>query len=113
MSVRIERGGFTPRQPTSYPARQSWFSRCTELDLKRKPVGDDLRACIPIERRQRAINRRKRAKDAVWIERSSQSLEQAGTEFDCKPSGEAVYSAWYELVPSAGRTIKMTVRPVK
>ena len=53
---------------------------------------------------------------ATWVglggfKRSSQSLEQAGTEFDCKPSGEPVYSAWYELVPAAGRTINMTVRP--
>src|SRR5207237_6697039 len=53
---------------------------------------------------------------ATWVglggfRRSSQSLEQAGTEFDCKPSGEPVYSAWYELVPAAGRTINMTVRP--
>ena len=85
MSVRIERGGFTPRQPTSYPARQSWFTQgespalllwTTALDLKRKPVGNDLRACIPIERRQRTINRRKRTEHAIWIERSSQPLQE-------------------------------------
>ena len=27
------------------------------LDLKRKPVGDDLRACVSIERRQRTVDR--------------------------------------------------------
>jgi hypothetical protein len=46
------------------------------LDLKRKPVGNDLRACIPIERRQRTINRRKRAEHAIWIERSPQALQE-------------------------------------
>jgi hypothetical protein len=34
--------------------------------------------------------------------RSSQALEQIGTEADCTRAGIAVYNAWYELVPNAG-----------
>jgi Peptidase A4 family len=51
---------------------------------------------------------------SAWVgiggyELSSQALEQIGTESDCTASGHAVSSAWYELVPSASRTIAMTV----
>jgi hypothetical protein len=42
---------------------------------------------------------------------SSQALEQIGTEADCTSSGRAVSSAWYELVPAASSTIKLTVNP--
>ena len=43
--------------------------------------------------------------------RTSQALEQTGTEFDCSASGEPQYSAWYELVPAPGKDIAMTVEP--
>jgi hypothetical protein len=51
---------------------------------------------------------------SVWVglggyALSSQALEQIGTESDCTASGRAVSSAWFELVPSASRAIKMTV----
>src|SRR5438132_2926091 len=53
---------------------------------------------------------------AAWIgvggfDETSTALEQIGTEFDCKGSGRASYSAWYELVPAASHTIHMQVRP--
>ena len=41
----------------------------------------------------------------------SKALEQDGTAVDCTRSGRAVYSAWYELVPSAPVTMKLTVHP--
>jgi hypothetical protein len=40
---------------------------------------------------------------------SSKALEQIGTDADCDASGQAHYSAWYELVPEPGHDIKMTV----
>jgi hypothetical protein len=40
---------------------------------------------------------------------SSQAMEQIGTELDCKADGSKTIYAWYELVPSASRTIGMTV----
>jgi hypothetical protein len=51
---------------------------------------------------------------ASWIglggySSSSKALEQIGTDSDCNASGVARYSAWYELVPAAGHTFKMTV----
>ena len=42
---------------------------------------------------------------------TSRALEQIGTDAECTPSGRALYTAWYELVPAASRTIKMTVSP--
>ncbi len=53
---------------------------------------------------------------AVWIglggyAKSSKALEQIGTELDCNAHGQAVSSAWYELVPSASHTTKLIVRP--
>ncbi len=42
---------------------------------------------------------------------TSQALEQIGTDAQCSASGRASYSAWYELVPAASRTIRMTVSP--
>jgi hypothetical protein len=53
---------------------------------------------------------------AAWVglggfDQSSQALEQTGTELDCSRSGRASYSAWYELVPSTAKTLRMTVRP--
>lgn len=41
----------------------------------------------------------------------SQALEQTGTAVDCTSSGRAVYSAWFELVPAAPVTMKLTVHP--
>jgi Peptidase A4 family len=38
-------------------------------------------------------------------------LEQTGTSADCSASGQATYSAWYELVPAAQVAVTMTVRP--
>jgi hypothetical protein len=39
----------------------------------------------------------------------SKALEQIGTDSDCDASGQARYSAWYELVPEAGHDFKMTI----
>src|SRR3954471_22891518 len=50
--------------------------RSYRLDLKCKPVSNNLRTRIPLERGQRTIYRRKRAKHAVWIERFLQPIEQ-------------------------------------
>jgi hypothetical protein len=52
---------------------------------------------------------------AVWLglgglHTTSQALEQVGTEADCA-GGKGYYSAWYELVPDAPVTLKLTVRP--
>ncbi len=53
---------------------------------------------------------------AMWVglggyNSSAQVLEQTGTETDCSSSGRPVYSAWYELVPTASRAIPLAVRP--
>jgi len=53
---------------------------------------------------------------AVWVgiggyKPSSDALEQIGTEVDCNQAGNAVSSAWYELVPSPSRTISLVVHP--
>jgi hypothetical protein len=53
---------------------------------------------------------------AVWVglggdSESAQTLEQIGTDADCGRSGEASYSTWYELVPSAPINLKLVVRP--
>jgi Peptidase A4 family len=40
---------------------------------------------------------------------SSQALEQIGTELDCNRRGQAVSSAWYEMVPAASRTVRLTI----
>jgi Peptidase A4 family len=42
---------------------------------------------------------------------TSSALEQIGTQVDCSSLGEAVYSAWYELVPAAPVHIALAVRP--
>ncbi len=52
---------------------------------------------------------------AMWVGlggagESSNALEQVGTESDYV-DGEATYSAWYELVPKAPVTLKLTVHP--
>jgi Peptidase A4 family len=52
---------------------------------------------------------------AVWVgiggyATTSSSLAQAGTEADCA-DGQPQYSAWYELVPDASHTARLTVRP--
>ncbi len=56
------------------------------------------------------------AYSAVWVglggySVSSKALEQIGTEDDCAASGRHVSTAWYELVPAASRTIRLTVHP--
>lgn len=53
---------------------------------------------------------------AVWIglggyKESANALEQIGTEVDCTPSGRAVSTAWYELVPAPSRTFSLSVNP--
>jgi hypothetical protein len=53
---------------------------------------------------------------AMWVglggfAAGSNALEQIGTEVDCTASGKVSTSAWYELVPSASRNIRMSVRP--
>jgi hypothetical protein len=52
---------------------------------------------------------------AYWIglggySLGSNALEQIGTEMDCSPSGRAVSSAWYELIPAPSVTIGLRVR---
>ncbi|MDX6658154.1 MAG: hypothetical protein QOH62_2947 [Solirubrobacteraceae bacterium] len=42
---------------------------------------------------------------------ASNALEQIGTQVDCSLHGQAVYSAWYELVPAAPVHVSMRVRP--
>lgn len=41
--------------------------------------------------------------------KTSDALEQIGTELDCHADGQATSSAWFELVPSASHAIKMTI----
>src|ERR1700757_4295654 len=40
---------------------------------------------------------------------TGQHLEQIGTSADCSASGQASYSAWYELVPAAQGAVNMQV----
>lgn len=52
---------------------------------------------------------------SVWVglggySRRSTALEQIGTETDCKASGRAATSAWFELVPAPSRTVRLTIR---
>jgi Peptidase A4 family len=42
---------------------------------------------------------------------TGENLEQVGTSADCSADGQAVYSAWYELVPAAEVAVSMTVEP--
>jgi hypothetical protein len=42
---------------------------------------------------------------------NSGALEQIGTQVDCSSMGEAVYSAWYELVPAGPVHVGLRVRP--
>jgi hypothetical protein len=42
---------------------------------------------------------------------TSQALEQLGTESDCSATGTATYSAWFEVVPAAATTAKLTIHP--
>jgi hypothetical protein len=56
------------------------------------------------------------AYSAFWVglggySRTSQALEQIGTEADCSASGGVAYRAWYELVPAAPVNAYLTVRP--
>ena len=39
----------------------------------------------------------------------SKALEQTGTAVDCDRAGRAFYSVWYELVPAAPVTVKLTL----
>lgn len=53
---------------------------------------------------------------SVWVgiggySLGSRALEQAGTELDCTSAGRVTASAWYELVPAASHTTRLTVRP--
>jgi hypothetical protein len=41
---------------------------------------------------------------------SSKALEQLGTESDCTRAGTASYSGWFEVVPAAATTARMTVK---
>src|ERR1700753_3664168 len=57
-----------------------------------------------------------RTYSATWVglggsSSQSDALEQIGTEADCSSRGSVRYSAWYELVPQASKTIKLTVKP--
>ena len=42
---------------------------------------------------------------------TGEGLEQIGTSADCSATGQAVYSAWYELVPAPQVAVNMTVEP--
>ncbi|HTP23929.1 MAG TPA: G1 family glutamic endopeptidase [Solirubrobacteraceae bacterium] len=53
---------------------------------------------------------------AMWVgiggfKPTSHALEQIGTEVDCNAAGNAVSSAWYELVPAPSKPIKLAVHP--
>jgi hypothetical protein len=53
---------------------------------------------------------------AFWVglggfSENSQALEQVGTEADCRSSGKASDSAWYELVPAPSKPLKLKVSP--
>lgn len=53
---------------------------------------------------------------SVWVgiggySLTSKALEQIGSEADCSASGRVTSSAWYELVPEASQTVRMTVAP--
>jgi len=53
---------------------------------------------------------------AYWVgiggySTGSQALEQIGTETDCNGAGNAVLSAWYELVPAPSMPIHLTLHP--
>jgi hypothetical protein len=67
----------TPRYTvvSRFPWGGVFRPRLTALDLKRQPVRNDLWTCVPIERCQRTINRRKRAKRTLPVERPLQALE--------------------------------------
>lgn len=52
---------------------------------------------------------------AMWVglggySLRSPALEQIGTELDCRSSGTAVVSAWYELVPAPSKPVQLIVR---
>jgi hypothetical protein len=56
------------------------------------------------------------AYSAYWVglggfNPTSSALEQIGTETDCDLAGDAVLSAWYELVPAPSTPIRLAVRP--
>jgi Peptidase A4 family len=54
------------------------------------------------------------AHSAFWVGLGGYSgahREQTGTSAGCSASGQAVYSAWYELVPAAQVPVNMTVQP--
>jgi hypothetical protein len=53
---------------------------------------------------------------AYWVglgglHTTAKALEQIGTEADCDSTGEASYTAWYELVPAGSVPVHLTVRP--
>ena len=53
---------------------------------------------------------------AIWVglggyDWNSPALEQIGTEEDCTRAGQVDASAWFELVPAAASTIRMSVSP--
>lgn len=41
---------------------------------------------------------------------TSKALEQLGTESDCSRNGTATYSAWFEVVPAAATSAKLTIK---
>jgi hypothetical protein len=53
---------------------------------------------------------------AYWVglgglHTTAKALEQIGTEADCSSTGQASYTAWYELVPAGSVPVHLTVRP--
>ncbi|MCW3012940.1 MAG: hypothetical protein JWO02_32 [Solirubrobacterales bacterium] len=63
-------------------------------------------SCTPGQRRY----------SAYWVgiggvHTAANALEQIGTQVDCSSTGNAVYAAWYELVPAGPVPIHLLVRP--
>ncbi len=56
------------------------------------------------------------AYSAVWVglggyREGARALEQAGTDANCSRGGHASYAAWYELLPAAPVSVRLTVQP--
>jgi hypothetical protein len=56
------------------------------------------------------------AASAFWVglggySKTSEAIEQIGTDADCSPSGVPTYYAWYELYPEDPVILRMKIRP--
>jgi hypothetical protein len=89
-------------------ASQNWSGYIVTRDHFRRVSGSWV---VP----KPSCNGRKTYSDA-WVglggfSENAGTLEQTGTSIDCTSSGRPRYSAWYELLPAAAHSIRMTVRP--